>query len=118
MAKVARTQARGKDDGIIPQAKLLRLLQIIALLKSGHWSIEQLSNRVDMHKRSIYRYLKLLEAVDFNVDKDFQDRYFIFTSEEEQTDTQFSMEEMRVLKQLIQTGIHKNPLKTSLLKKL
>jgi proteasome accessory factor C len=110
--------SKGKDDGIIPQARLLRLLQIIALLKSSHWSIEQLSKRVDMHKRSIYRYLKLLEAVDFNVDKDFQDRYFIFTSEDESSATQFSVDETHILKQLIQTEIHKNPLKASLLKKL
>jgi proteasome accessory factor C len=27
-------------ESIIPQAKLLRLFQIIAVLKSGHWTIK------------------------------------------------------------------------------
>lgn len=107
-----------EDDSPIPQAKMLRVFKLIALLKSGHFTIAQLAQRLDMNRRSIYRYLKLLEAIDFNVDKDFHDRYFIFTSEEEPAGTQFTIDEMHVLKQLIQSEISRNALKASLLKKL
>lgn len=115
---MAPNQKKSLDDSPIPQAKMLRVFRIIALLKSGHWTIAQLAQRLDMNRRSIYRYLKLLEAIDFNVDKDFHDRYFIFTSDEEPAGTQFTIDEMNVLKQLIQSGISRNALKGSLLKKL
>ncbi len=97
---------------------MLRVFRLIALLKSGHWTIAQLASRLDMNRRSIYRYLHLLEAIDFNVDKDFQDRYFIFTSDEEPASTQFTIDEMNVLKQLVKSEISRNALKASLLKKL
>ncbi|MBL7847791.1 MAG: WYL domain-containing transcriptional regulator [Cyclobacteriaceae bacterium] len=111
-------KTNSEDDSIIPQAKMLRVFRLIALLKSGHWTIAQLASRLDMNRRSIYRYLHLLEAIDFNVDKDFQDRYFIFTSEEESANTQFTIDEMNVLKQLVKSEISRNALKASLLKKL
>lgn len=107
-----------EDDSPIPQAKMLRVFKLIALLKSGHWTIAQLAARLDMNRRSIYRYLKLLEAIDFNVDKDFNDRYFIFSSEDEQTKSEFTIDEMNVLKQLVKSEISRNALKASLLKKL
>ena len=63
-----------KKESIIPQAKLLRLFQIIAVLKSGHWTIKQLADRFDTSERTIYRYLNLLEEVDFLIEKDFENR--------------------------------------------
>lgn len=107
-----------KKDSIIPQAKLLRLFQIIAVLKSGHWSIKQLSERFDTSERTIYRYINLLEEVDFLIEKDFDNRYFIVTSEDDPTQAQFSMEETKLIKKLIQSGAADNPLKNLLLKKL
>lgn len=107
-----------EDDSPIPQAKMLRVFKLIALLKSGHWTIAQLASRLDMNRRSIYRYLKLLEAIDFNVDKDFNDRYFIFSSEDEPGNSEFTIDEMNVLKQLVKSEISRNALKASLLKKL
>ncbi|MBL7851999.1 MAG: WYL domain-containing protein [Cyclobacteriaceae bacterium] len=106
------------DDSPIPQAKILRVFKLIALLKSGHYTIAQLAARLDMNRRSIYRYLKLLEAIDFNVDKDFHDRYFIFSSGDEPEKSEFTIEEMNVLKQLVKSEISRNALKASLLKKL
>lgn len=106
------------DDSIIPQAKILRVFKLIALLKGGHFTIAQLASRLDMNRRSIYRYLKLLEAIDFNVDKDFHDRYFIFSSEDEGAKSEFTIDEMNVLKQLVKSEISRNALKASLLKKL
>jgi predicted DNA-binding transcriptional regulator YafY len=107
-----------KKESIIPQAKLLRLFQIIAVLKSGHWSIKQLAERFDTSERTIYRYINLLEEVDFLIEKGFDNRYFIVTSEDDPTQAQFSLEETKLIKKLIQTGASDNPLKNLLLKKL
>jgi predicted DNA-binding transcriptional regulator YafY len=107
-----------KTESIIPQAKLLRLFQIIAVLKSGHWTIRQLADRFDTSERTIYRYLNLLEEVDFLIEKDFDNRYFIITSDDDPLQAQFSVEETRLIKKLILAGTNDNPLKNSLLKKL
>ena|GEM_PF-124790 len=115
--KVNHGTNRGSES-IIPQAKLLRLFQIIAVLKSGHWTIHQLAERFDTSARTIYRYLNLLEAVDFLVEKDFENRYFIITSDDDPTQAVFSVEELRLMKKLIASGTHDNPLKNLLLKKL
>ena len=105
-----------KPESIIPQAKLLRLLQIIAVLKTGKWTIKHLAQRFDTSERTIYRYLKLLEEVDFPLEKDFDNRFFIATSEDEPGRSQFTIEEMKLMKKLIQT--ESGPLKGLLLKKL
>lgn len=107
-----------KTESIIPQAKLLRLFQIIAVLKSGHWTIKQLAERFDTSERTIYRYINLLEEVDFLIEKDFENRYFIITSEDDPSQSQFSLEETKLIKKLIQSGASDNPLKNLLLKKL
>lgn len=113
-----KSRSRGKAESIIPQAKLLRLFQIIAVLKAGHWTIRQLAERFDTSERTIYRYINLLEEVDFLIEKDFDNRYFIITSEDDPSQSQFSLEEMRLMKKLIQSGTDDNPLKNLLLKKL
>lgn len=107
-----------KSESIIPQAKLLRLFQIIAVLKAGHWTIRQLAERFDTSERTIYRYINLLEEVDFLIEKDFDNRYFIITSDDDPSQSQFSLEEMRLIKKLIQSGASDNPLRDLLLKKL
>lgn len=111
-------KATSKGESIIPQAKLLRLFQIIAVLKAGHWTIRQLAERFDTSERTIYRYINLLEEVDFLMEKDFENRYFIITSEDDPSQTQFSVEETRLMKKLIQSGTSDNPLRNLLLKKL
>ena len=107
-----------KVESIIPQAKLLRLFQIISVLKTGHWTIRQLAERFDTSDRTIYRYMNLLEEVDFLVEKDFENRYFIITSDDDPSQAQFSVEETRLIKKLIVAGAQENPLKNILLKKL
>jgi predicted DNA-binding transcriptional regulator YafY len=107
-----------KTESIIPQAKLLRLFQIIAVLKTGHWTIKQLADRFSTSERTVYRYINLLEEVDFLLEKDFENRFFIITTDDDPSQSQFSIEEMKLIKKLIQTGAHDNPLKSTLLKKL
>jgi proteasome accessory factor C len=107
-----------KTEAIIPQARLLRLFQIIAVLKTGHWTIKQLADRFSTSERTVYRYINLLDEVDFLLEKDFENRYFIVTTDDDPTQAQFSIEEMKLIKKLIQTGAQENPLKSTLLKKL
>jgi predicted DNA-binding transcriptional regulator YafY len=107
-----------KPESIIPQAKLLRLFQIISLLKTGRWSIKSIAQRFDASGRTIYRYIKLLEAVDFPVEKGFDNLYFIQSSEDDPTKAVFTIEEMKLIKKLIQAEVENNPLKGLLLKKL
>jgi proteasome accessory factor C len=117
MAKKA-SGAKKKAEPLIPQARLLKLFQIIAVLKSGHFSIKQLADRFDSSSRTIYRYISLLEEANFLVEQDFQNRYFIATSEDDPSQSQFTIEETKLIKKLIQAGATDNPLKSTLLKKL
>lgn len=107
-----------KTESIIPQARLLKLFQIIAVLKSGHCTIRQLAQRFDSSERTIYRYLTLLEEANFLIEQDFQNRYFIVTSDDDPSQAQFSLEEIKLMRKLIQGGASDNPLKNALLKKL
>ncbi len=113
-----RASRKQKSESIIPQAKLLRLFQIIGVLKGGHWTIRQLAERFDTSERTIYRYIHLLEDVDFLIEKDFNNRYFIITSDDDPSQAQFSVEETRLIKKMIQSGSVDNPLRNLLLKKL
>jgi proteasome accessory factor C len=116
--KKTEKKAEKKTESILPHGRLMRLFQIIAVLKTGHWTIQQLADRFDTSSRTIYRYIKLLEEVDFLIEKDFQNRYFIITSDDDPTQTVFSIEETKLIKKLIQSGTTDNPLRNSLLKKL
>jgi len=107
-----------KTESIIPQTKLLRLFQIIAVLKTGRWTIKSLAERFDTSERTIYRYIKLLEEVELLIEKDFDGKYFIHSSEDELGASEFTLEEMKLIKKLIQTEVDNNPLKELLLKKL
>jgi len=107
-----------KPESIIPQARLLRLFQIIAVLKSGRWSIRRLAERFDTSERTIYRYIHLLEEVQLLIEKDFDNNYFILSSEDEPGNSEFTLEEMKLIKQLIQAEVNNNPMKGLLLKKL
>jgi proteasome accessory factor C len=115
---MAKKKTRKKPEPLIPQARLLKLFQIIAVLKSGHFAIKQLADRFDSSARTIYRYISLLEEANFLVEQDFQNRYFIATSEDDPSQSQFTIEETKLIKKLIQGGASDNPLKTTLLKKL
>lgn len=107
-----------KTESIIPQTKLLRLFQIIAVLKTGRWTIKSLAERFDTSERTIYRYIKLLEEVELLIEKDFDGKYFIHSSQDELGTSEFTLEEMKLIKKLIQTEVDNNPLKELLLKKL
>lgn len=103
---------------MIPQAKILRVFQLIGLLKSGGRTVPQLSGQLDMSDRTVYRYFKLLEELGFIIDQDFNGRYFIHREEGENPEDRFNLEEVSILRQLIQSGASGHPLQDVLLRKL
>lgn len=106
-----------KERESLPLAKLLKLFQLVAILKAGRWTIKQLVERFDSSKSSMYRYLELLEEAGFYIDKDQHDRHFIVTTEDDPLESQFTMEEMAYVRTLVQ-GSARNPFTASVLKKL
>ncbi|MCK6617587.1 MAG: WYL domain-containing protein [Cyclobacteriaceae bacterium] len=103
---------------MIPQAKILRVFQLISLLKGGGRTVEQLAQHLDASQRTIYRYFKLLEEIGFIIDQDFHGRYFVHREEGENPEDRFTLEEISILRQLIQSGASGHPLRGNLLKKL
>jgi proteasome accessory factor C len=103
---------------MIPQAKILRVFQLIGLLKGGGRTIEQLAQQLDTTTRTIYRYFRLLEEIGFIIDQDFHGRYFVHRDEGENPEDRFTLEEVTILRQLIQSGASGHPLRGALLKKL
>ncbi len=101
----------------LPLAKLSKLFQLIAILRAGRWTIPQLVERFDSSKSSMYRYLELLEESGFHIEKDFHNRYFIVTTEDDPLQAQFTLEELNMLRTLVQ-GDARNPLTAMVMKKL
>ena len=100
------------------QAKIYRVLKLISILKQRARSVEDLAEIFEVNKRTVYRYLNLLESLGFILDKDFHDNYFIADYENDSAGIQFDPEEAGFLKSLVETGAHGSPFKESILKKL
>lgn len=103
---------------MIPQAKILRVFQLIGLLKGGGRTVDQLATQLDTTTRTIYRYFKLLEEIGFIIDQDFHGRYFIHQEEGENPEDRFTLEEVSIIRQLIQSAAGSHPLRANILKKL
>lgn len=103
---------------MIPQAKILRIFQLIGLLKAGGRTTTQLASQLDSSERTIYRYFKLLEEIGFIIDQDFNGRYFIHRDEGDDPEGRFTLEEVSIIRQLIQSGATGHPLQDALLRKL
>lgn len=61
----------------VAQAKLMRLMELIMLLQSARFTVEELAEHFDQCERTVYRYINLLESLEFGIEKDFNKRYFI-----------------------------------------
>ena len=102
------------------QQKLLRLLKLITLLKCAHGrTIDRLAEGLEVHTRTIYRYLELLTEVGFEVETTLTgNRKFIPVYTDEENLVNFSMEESELLRDLIISGSDSEVLKSSILSKL
>jgi predicted DNA-binding transcriptional regulator YafY len=64
-------------EDLIGRAKMLRMLALINMLVRKKSTTDQLATALNVGRRTVYRYLKVLECIEISVDKDFRDRYFI-----------------------------------------
>ena len=105
---------------MIEQAKLLRVLQLIRLLRSERGrTLDQLAQALDCSTRTVRRYLELLTEVGYLVDErvDRRGYFFLFEPEPEQAPL-FSPEESTLLQQALAGLEASNPLGASLRQKL
>lgn len=66
----------GTQSEEIPQAKMLRILQLIIYLNRPR-TIVQIASKLNVSPRTAYRYLKIFEEGGIAIDKNFHDQYFI-----------------------------------------
>ena len=99
------------------QHKILRVLQLIALLKKNPpKTISFLATLLNNTERTVYRYLDLIKELGFDLQKDIAKRYYI--EGEPELENNFTNEEAGLLKELILSTGKKNKLRDSLLKKI
>lgn len=98
--------------------KFYRVFRLISLLSSPPAkSINSLASSIDVTERSLYRYIELLEALGFEIEKDASKHYFITSSEHDSKEV-FTLEEADLIRQIIISQGNKSPLADGILKKL
>lgn len=103
---------------VAQQNRLLRLLKLIALLKQAPpKSIHFIAEFLDTSTRTAYRYVKLLEEVNFNISVDDFNKYSIREHPIHASD-KFNAREIGFLKELVHTTSKEHPLNKSILHKL
>jgi predicted DNA-binding transcriptional regulator YafY len=65
------------DYVFIAQSRMARVFRTIELLRQQRRTVEELTVFLDVDRRSVYRYLKLIDSIGLSIDKDFNQKYFI-----------------------------------------
>jgi predicted DNA-binding transcriptional regulator YafY len=100
------------------QHKILRVLQLITLLKKEPAkSIRFLAGVLESTDRTVYRYLDLVKELGFELHKDHNNKFQIVGGNEYQQ-ISFSNEEVLLLRDLVMTTGKDNKLRDSLLQKI
>ena len=100
------------------QNKILRVLQLITLLKKEPAkSIRFLAGILESTDRTVYRYLDLVKELRFELHKDHNNKFQIH-GEEEYQPISFSNEEVLLLRDLVLSTGKDSKLKDSLLQKI
>ena len=100
------------------QNKILRVLQLISLLKKEPAkSIRFISGILESTDRTVYRYLDLIKELGFELQRDQNNRFFIINDAEDEPYS-FSNEEVVLLKELLLSVGKDSKLKDSILKKI
>lgn len=100
------------------QHKILRVLQLITLLKKEPAkSIRFLAGVLESTDRTVYRYLDLVKELGFELHKDHNNKFQIVGGDEYQQ-ISFSNEEVLLLRDLVLTTGKDNKLRDSLLQKI
>jgi predicted transcriptional regulator YheO len=61
----------------IPQARMLKVFDLIKILRNEQSNVESLAKAIDSSERTVYRYLKLIEAIGFPLEESFHGNFFI-----------------------------------------
>lgn len=100
------------------QNKILRVLQLISLLKKEPAkSIRFLSGILESTDRTVYRYLDLVKELGFELKKDQNNKFIIVGNDDFET-VSFSNEEASLLRDLVLSTGKESKLKDSLLQKI
>lgn len=100
------------------QHKILRVLQLISLLKAAPAkSIRHLSEVLNSTERTIYRYVDLLEELGFQICRTGVNHLYIDRTDAS-GEMSFSADESNLLRQLLLTTGKKSKLRDSILRKL
>lgn len=103
---------------MLNQHKILRVLQLISLLKKEPAkSIRFMSGFIDSTERTVYRYLDLIKELGFDLERDQNKRFFI-TGERFDDAESFTNEEVTLLRELLLSSGKQSKLKDSVLKKI
>jgi hypothetical protein len=69
----------GVIDGncVIGMRKIERVMLLIKVINNGRFTLSELSVKLEISERSTYRYLHLLQSLEFDIECDFDKKYFI-----------------------------------------
>jgi proteasome accessory factor C len=100
------------------QNKLLRLLQLITVLQtSPAKTMKTIAKLIGSTERTVYRYLDLLKAVGFNVEKDSNHKVYIDNGVLD-IKQMFTTEEIKLIQESVKVVAKNSPLKDSIIQKL
>ena len=103
---------------MLNQHKILRVLQLISLLKKEpSKSIKFIAGILESTDRTVYRYLDLVKELGFDLQRDSHNRFFIVSEENSET-IDFTNEEASLLRELLLSSGTKSNLKDALLRKI
>jgi len=100
------------------QNKLLRLLQLISVLQaSPAKTMKTIAKLIGSTERTVYRYLDLLKAVGFSVEKDANNKVYIDNGSLD-IKQMFTIDEIKLIQESINVVAKSSPLKDSIIQKL
>jgi len=100
------------------QNKLLRLLQLISVLQaSPAKTMKTIAKLIGSTERTVYRYLDLLKAVGFSVEKDANNKVYIDNGSLD-IKQMFTTDEIKLIQESIKVVAKSSPLKDSIIQKL
>ena len=103
---------------MLNQHKILRVLQLISLLKKEpSKSIKFIAGILESTDRTVYRYLDLVKELGFDLQRDSHNRFYIVSEDNNET-VEFSNEEASLLRELLLSSGKKSNLKDALLRKI
>ena len=97
----------------------IRVLSLVSLLhRDVYWPIDRLAKRFGTTTRTIYRYLKDLESMNYTLVKDDQNRYKIASGGIQQLLPEFDPDEYMFLRETVASLRADHPLRTAILEKI